>query len=1151
MNILLISQCDKRALTQTRRILDQFAERRGDRTWQTPITQDGLQTLHRLLRQSARKNTAVACHWVRGIDHTELLWVVGDRRRFNSQGAVPTNTTTRNLLRSEDENDWHSAEDIHLLAALAGLLHDLGKASAAFQARMAGTLTERNRYRHEWTSVRLFQAFVGADDDAAWLARLAHPTLKDDAAWLDWRGGRLQRDGLDAGASPPFQALAHAPLAQAVAWLIVTHHRLPVLPAYKEGEQQRLGHKSEHFSAASLKAPLLKIDAGWNEIVISPSTPANRSREIGPYWEFPHGLPVTTPHWRVQAKRLAERLQRRLTHPDRGAGFAWLQQPYVMHLSRLALMLADHHYSSITATGRDSGRVEVPPGYPLLANLRKERGRSVGNQTLDEHLLGVARDSRVITHALPRFAADLPTLREHKPLRQRSSDPRYRWQDRAAELAASKRSQAAEHGAFIVNMASTGCGKTLGNARVMHALADPERGFRCAFALGLRTLTLQTGRAFRELLQLRDDQIAIHVGGSASRALFEHYEALAEGQGSASVQALLDEDSDVDFSGDAGPADLNPLLARALHDPKINALLLAPLLVCTIDHLTPATESQRGGRQIAPMLRLLSGDLVLDEPDDFDVADLPALTRLVHWAGLLGSRVLLSSATLPPALVQGLFMAYRAGRVEFQRHRGKQPGAATAPEIACLWLDEEQQTAAACASAAAFESAHTAFARERHARLTRAEARRRHELVPLRLGGLSPEQMPLEFARLVLQQALLLHGRHHSADPQLPDRRVSFGLVRMANIDPLVQVALALYQQGAPDGVQIHLCVYHSQFPLLIRSAIEHRLDTMLRRHQPEAVFSLPDIRARLEAFPHARDHLFIVLGSPVTEVGRDHDYDWAVVEPSSMRSLIQLAGRVRRHRPGPCTIPNIVVFDTNLRHFSQPGRAAFQRPGFEDDGAFKLQTHQLSALLRPEEREVIDARPRILAAAPEVFAPTLRLVDLEHARLQAAMLPVEVKPVILTPRQLRSGGTAALATRVPVNAASWWHEPAADALLTAMLPQHSPFRHDPVVHVDLCLRPNDDTGEVELTEVLDAERGQRLYQPVERSLHERISDDAVRGHGISPWFEQSYEQAISELAEARGLGPQACAERFATLSLPKSEQGWRSHPVLGFVRRR
>ena len=65
MNVLLVSQCDKRALTETRRILDQFAERRGDRTWQTPITQDGLNTLRRLLRKTARKNTAVACHWIR------------------------------------------------------------------------------------------------------------------------------------------------------------------------------------------------------------------------------------------------------------------------------------------------------------------------------------------------------------------------------------------------------------------------------------------------------------------------------------------------------------------------------------------------------------------------------------------------------------------------------------------------------------------------------------------------------------------------------------------------------------------------------------------------------------------------------------------------------------------------------------------------------------------------------------------------------------------------------------------------------------------------------------------------------------------------------------------------------------------------------
>ena len=165
MTVLLVSQCDKRALTETRRILDQFAERRGDRTWQTPITRAGLDTLRKLLRKTARKNTAVACHWIRGVDHSELLWVVGDARRFNSEGAVPTNTTENDVLRKGDENDWHSAEDIRLLAQLGALLHDLGKATVAFQQRLQGALDERNRYRHEWVSLRLFLAFDDVFDE--------------------------------------------------------------------------------------------------------------------------------------------------------------------------------------------------------------------------------------------------------------------------------------------------------------------------------------------------------------------------------------------------------------------------------------------------------------------------------------------------------------------------------------------------------------------------------------------------------------------------------------------------------------------------------------------------------------------------------------------------------------------------------------------------------------------------------------------------------------------------------------------------------------------------------------------------------------------------------------------------------------------------
>lgn len=55
MNILLISQCEKKALKETRRIIDQFAERYGDRTWQTAITKQGLETLYKLLKKQPEK----------------------------------------------------------------------------------------------------------------------------------------------------------------------------------------------------------------------------------------------------------------------------------------------------------------------------------------------------------------------------------------------------------------------------------------------------------------------------------------------------------------------------------------------------------------------------------------------------------------------------------------------------------------------------------------------------------------------------------------------------------------------------------------------------------------------------------------------------------------------------------------------------------------------------------------------------------------------------------------------------------------------------------------------------------------------------------------------------------------------------------------
>ncbi len=770
------------------------------------------------------------------------------------------------------------------------------------------------------------------------------------------------------------------------------------------------------------------------------------------------------------------------------------------------------------------------------------------NQTLDEHLLGVQAHATLVARSLPSLTRSLPALKNHKPLKKRSADPRFAWQDKAADLAASVSARAAHGGAFIVNMASTGCGKTLGNARIMNALADPGTGLRCAFAMGLRTLTLQTGRVFQNDLQLSDEQLAIQVGGAASRALFEYWEQQAEATGSASRQALLDEAGTVLYEGN----DQHPLLQRLTDDAKAHALIAAPLLVCTVDHLTPATESLRGGRQIAPMLRLLTGDLVLDEPDDFDMADLPALTRLVHWAGLLGSRVLLSSATLPPALVEGLFLAYRAGRSVYQRHRSERPSEPV--NICCLWIDEFHQATQGCADGAAFREAHTRYVHKRVAKLQQSEVRRLAQIAPLPENWHSMEEAERrkDFARLVLEQAWQLHQHpHNHSTDTASGKRVSLGLIRMANIAPLYDVALAMY---APDAlppelqgqVRIHLCVYHSQFPLLLRSAIEQQLDTLLNRrgarvdHDP--ALHRPALRALIDSHPEPH-HLFIVLGSPVTEVGRDHDYDWAVVEPSSMRSLIQLAGRVRRHRPGAVGGVNMVVLDSNLRHYKKPDKPAYEKPGFETEHApFQLKSHHLHDLLAraigTNAAWAVDAQPRIALPADNKLLPSRRWTDLEHARMHDSLLP---KPQ----------GTA-----TPTHAACLqWHEPQPETprslWLTGLLPQFQRFRQDDQKRDDVALLPDEEEETLLLHRVQDGERRyEKLYVPIHQSLCHPVPAAQLASPSVSPWPQVGLMEELAALAQARGLSLEQCAERYATASLPESQAGWRWNERLGFSKK-
>jgi CRISPR-associated endonuclease/helicase Cas3 len=173
MMVTFVCECEKKALDRTRRVLDAFANRIGSRTWQTVITEDGLDAVKKLLRKTASKNTAVSCHWIRSRSRSDLVWVVGNKDSFNSQGIVPVNYTNKELIMDQIAvktesiiaNTKQQPLDQHLFAVgylayclikrvvddeklakavyVGGCLHDIGKIDPQFQSWLVGKLKKK------------------------------------------------------------------------------------------------------------------------------------------------------------------------------------------------------------------------------------------------------------------------------------------------------------------------------------------------------------------------------------------------------------------------------------------------------------------------------------------------------------------------------------------------------------------------------------------------------------------------------------------------------------------------------------------------------------------------------------------------------------------------------------------------------------------------------------------------------------------------------------------------------------------------------------------------------------------------------------------------------------------------------------------------
>lgn len=610
-------------------------------------------------------------------------------------------------------------------------------------------------------------------------------------------------------------------------------------------------------------------------------------------------------------------------------------------MSRAILILADQQVSSQNHTAKT-----VHTSTTVYANtFAKRGGKPQLNQGLDPHLEDVSQDG--CTLALRLFRQfDVPVLSEGTCARIDTPVPdrlqaQFGWQDKAADVLRLPEGAEPEP-TVIFNRGGTGKGKTVLNVRAA-VVVTGGKDVRISAIFNLRTLTTQTYRALAEQLQVPEHERACVLG-------------MQQAVPGPSEKEGQDHDLGIDLEVE-GTAPVLPEWLRTLvrSSPQKQTILAAPILTTTADFMVAAGDLTKQGQHGLAMMRVMHGALIIDEADSYEPKALAAVLQLVVQSAFYGQTTIISSATLSAPVAQALHAAFAEGLAMrnsvFQKTGGKLAFLhdAVSPEVQPF------------ASVANFDAAYQAHTDKIMVALAEQESRCKAGLLEVEPN--QSEGKPKRVWRRAIQRGIeKLHGNNCIVDP-VTGKRVSVGVVKVANISNAVPTARWL-QAEMP---QARVACYHAQTWGLQRYLLEQAADRILYRgNDPgDARFlAQPEIREVLDS-AESEDVLFVIVATSVEEVGRDHDFDWAVIEPSSAHSIVQMAGRVRRHRPGEWLKTNVLILRFNLKamvhHAKGSGtKACFCNPGFESS-EHPYPTHDMRELINWEllasQNYALDAR--------------------------------------------------------------------------------------------------------------------------------------------------------------------------------------------------
>ncbi len=843
----------------------------------------------------------------------EWVWSTGNDDSYNSNHDF---VISKSHLH-QTSYDLKSVNETILgyIVKFSGYFHDLGKINRFFQEKITNKKRQSDPYRHEVVSALMlyniystfgcktdndfFSLFKSEDDIEKTFSIFDNGVLFDKRKHERYINIKVKR-GLYENQTPMLSAILH---------LVLTHHK--GLPGNIDGINNNISVSYRVDPFVHCAVP----DHDYSDEDIDNCMHYEVSDRYEPPWK--------NSAWKTNVSALAQQVL--------GCEESFnLKEyyPFLEYYGKYNLIFGDYIISS------DISKHSKVPGY--YAKTSEEPGKF--GQHIAEHTIEVGKMAHHIfrkncNHTYKGITKnEIPNI-----IKYASANDKYIWQDTAC-YNINNIPDIKDNGMFGLLMADTGAGKTIAIPKIMNSLSDE---LRYTLLMGLKTLTLQSGNVYKNVIKFNEKQFSTIIGSDISKKLF-----------------AIDNGSEADdlFSFDLPICKYNNKYVKEFDFDAISVLkykhkqfMASPIILATIDYFIHSVDVSRNSNTLLRM-RVHTSDLVIDEVDALEYRDMLSVAKLAFITGLYGRKLLLSSATISPVIAKTFYQLYQAGYSLYCSFYN------IPKKIYCGWFgNNSPHKVIECDSNETFSSTHEIYTSDFIDSGITKSSKRKGDI--LKIDNLTDSD---DVYNAVVNQSYDLHNTFNT---KIHGKELSIGLVRWNRIKNARDFAMYLANNVLDENYDVKVICYHSNMELLIRDYYEKNMDVILNRKNDD-FYKQPELMEWIKN-SSSKKLILIISSTSVEEVGKDHDYDWGIFDPISTRSAKQASGRINRHREYDISKPNVFFLNVPMRYISERSvdkHYPYSNPGIQSSTVtspqLKLSTPYFDELMDFESmRDIIDSK--------------------------------------------------------------------------------------------------------------------------------------------------------------------------------------------------